>query len=128
MLYGAFHTPQKNGAGKLFDANARFRLCITLTGATNDPAMSVLTRMAHGVVIAYPTIDRAIQAQQDWHRDAQFVVNEATLATYGFSVILDTKDGGIHNPTPITENRDKTKPDPNEQDADREHRYCRSNA
>ncbi len=92
----------KNEAGKLYDATGQFQLVIEVFGSTEDPAAKVLRRMKNGTCVIYKTCEDAKKAQAAFNEEARHVIATGELATYGFSIVIDTKHGGMYSPVPFT--------------------------
>jgi hypothetical protein len=98
---------ETNGSGKKYDP-CRFRFHVEVFGSLDDPTANVLRRMKQGTVIVYKTLQEAIEVQSAFMVEARLVANGGELAVYGYTLIVDTRDGCIHNPMEIVEQKDKT--------------------
>jgi len=92
------------GNGKKYDHSGRFRLIIEVFGTSDDGVTKILRRMKNGTVIAYDSLVKATTEQAEFSRLADFVAESGILACYGFTCVIDTRDGCIHSTIPIMPN------------------------
>lgn len=87
-----------NNLGKLYDAKSRFRLLLTIT--KDDAKARILKLMAKGQVIGFKTFNEAVEAQNAFHADADYLLDSNSskedFASYGLSCIIDERDGCVH--------------------------------
>ena len=87
-----------NNLGKRYDAESRFRLLLTIT--KDDATARILKLMAKGQVIGFKTFNEAVEAQNAFHADADYLLDsnpsKEDFASYGLSCIIDERDGCVH--------------------------------